>query len=235
MPVPPPRISRRRGAGAAGGGRRRFGGGSAPGRRRPRAQGRVCGRGGAGPAPGIRTVSRRWRDRDPAPFRAADTEVGAANARLLERCRPAGPPEGAGLGARGSRTCEGAGRTAGRQAQSQIAEDIFGAEEVEAKRYPDGGMRSQIRRWVKSPRPGGRRLAQPRSPLRAGRMTRQGRGRALAGKDNLPILEDALDHETQRPLVRQGLESAPGDGSGRLAVEHRMLPGSVDQYPFETP
>ena len=160
MPVPPPRISRRRGAGAAGGGRRRFGGGSAPGRRRPRAQGRVCGRGGAGPAPGIRTVSRRWRDRDPAPFRAADTEVGAANARLLERCRPAGPPEGAGLGARGSRTCEGAGRTAGRQAQSQIAEDIFGAEEVEAKRYPDGGMRSQIRRWVKSPRPGGRRLAQ---------------------------------------------------------------------------
>ena len=30
----------------------------------------------------------------------------------------------------------------------QIAVDIFGAEEVKAEWYTDGGMRSQIRRWI---------------------------------------------------------------------------------------
>ena len=30
----------------------------------------------------------------------------------------------------------------------QIAVDIFGAEEVKAEWYADGGMRSQIRRWI---------------------------------------------------------------------------------------
>ena len=36
-----------------------------------------------------------------------------------------------------------------KKTQRQIAEDIFGAEEVEAEWYPDGGMRSQMRRWIK--------------------------------------------------------------------------------------
>ena len=30
----------------------------------------------------------------------------------------------------------------------QIAEDIFGAEEVAAEWHPDGWMRSQVRRWI---------------------------------------------------------------------------------------
>ena len=30
----------------------------------------------------------------------------------------------------------------------QIAVDIYGAEEVGANWYPDGGMRSQVRRWI---------------------------------------------------------------------------------------
>ena len=44
----------------------------------------------------------------------------------------------------------------------QIAVDIYGADEVKANWYPDGGMRSQVRRWIdKAQRPGGRRLARP--------------------------------------------------------------------------
>ena len=34
----------------------------------------------------------------------------------------------------------------------QIAEDIFGAEEVKAEWYTDGGMRSQVRRWISKAR-----------------------------------------------------------------------------------
>ena len=30
----------------------------------------------------------------------------------------------------------------------QIAVDIYGADEVKANWYPDGGMRSQVRRWI---------------------------------------------------------------------------------------
>ena len=30
----------------------------------------------------------------------------------------------------------------------QIAVDIYGAEEVKANWYSDGGMRSQVRRWI---------------------------------------------------------------------------------------
>ena len=30
----------------------------------------------------------------------------------------------------------------------QIAEDIYGADEVKANWYPDSGMRSQVRRWI---------------------------------------------------------------------------------------
>ena len=30
----------------------------------------------------------------------------------------------------------------------QIAEDVFGADEVAAKWHPDGWMRSQVRRWI---------------------------------------------------------------------------------------
>ena len=47
----------------------------------------------------------------------------------------------------------------------QIAVDIFGADEVAAEWYPDGGMRSQVRRWIdkaKSLNDGGWRDLVPR-------------------------------------------------------------------------
>ena len=81
------------------------------------------------------------------------SEVGTANARLLERCGPAGPSDGAGLGGAEDLTLvkvlEGlrAERT-----QREIAEDIFGADEVAADWYSDGGMRSQVRRWIRKAR-----------------------------------------------------------------------------------
>ena len=49
---------------------------------------------------GLRAVPRRRRDRGSSPLRAADATDGRANARLLERCGPAGPSGGAGWGAR---------------------------------------------------------------------------------------------------------------------------------------
>ena len=59
--------------------------------------------------------------------------------------------------------------------------------------------------------------------------------RAVATRDGPPVLESALDHETRQPLVWRGLEPAPGSKTGRLIVEHRILPNSVDQYPLWTP
>ena len=47
----------------------------------------------------------------------------------------------------------------------QIAEDIFGADEVAAEWYSDGGMRAQVRRWVAKARAladGGWRTLVPR-------------------------------------------------------------------------
>ena len=59
--------------------------------------------------------------------------------------------------------------------------------------------------------------------------------RAVAAQGNPPILEGAVDHETGHPLVWQGLEPAPGGRFGRLHVEHRILPSSVDRFPLWGP
>ena len=72
--------------------------------------------------------SRGWRDRDPAPVRATDTADGAANARLLERCRPGGPSEGAGSGGEDRALVKVLDGLRAKKTQRQIAEDIFGAD-----------------------------------------------------------------------------------------------------------
>ena len=59
----------------------------------------------------------------------------------------------------------------------EIAKDIYGADEVKAEWYTDGGMRSQVRRWIskaRAPRRG--RLARSGSPQRVRRMTGIGCG-----------------------------------------------------------
>ena len=68
---------------------------------------------------------------------------GAANARLLERCGPGGPSEGAGSGGEDHALVKVLDGLRAKKTQRQIAEDIFGADEVAAKWHPDSWMRDR--------------------------------------------------------------------------------------------
>ena len=73
---------------------------------------------------------------------------GRADARLLERSGPAGPSDRAGSGGEDRALVKAmVGLQAGKKPR-QIAEDIYGADEVKANWYPDSGMRSQVRRRI---------------------------------------------------------------------------------------
>ena len=98
---------------------------------------------------GLGAVPRGRRDRDPPPVRVSDPDDGAANAGLLERGRPAGPSVREGSGGAEDRALVKVmdGLRAEKTAR-QMAVDIYGKAAVGAEWYPDGWMRSQIRRWI---------------------------------------------------------------------------------------
>ena len=122
--------------------------GVAPGRRRPGAQDRVRRHGRADPGPGLRAVPRGRRHRHSSPLRDANAADDGTNGGLLELGGPAGPSDGAGTAGEDRALVKAmVGLQAGKTPH-QIAMDIYGADEVAANWYSDGGMRSQLRRWI---------------------------------------------------------------------------------------
>ena len=122
--------------------------GVAPDGRRSRAQGGVPGRGRAGAGSGRRPVSRRRRDRDPAPVRAQDAALGASHAGILGCRGPACPSKRGGLGGEDRELVQVLDGLRKNKTPRRIAEDIWGKARVAAEWNSDSWMRSQVRRWI---------------------------------------------------------------------------------------